>query len=300
VAIITTVGPVHLEFFSSVEEIADAKAEIFAGVAPGGAAVLNPDNPHFDRLAGRAAAAGIARIVSFGEDARADARLLDVSLDDDGSTVRAEILGRTITYRLGSPGRHVVFNSLSVLAAASLLGCDLEKAAQALVRLEPPAGRGRRVTLQLPGGSALLIDESYNANPASMRAALALLGHAAVGQRGRRIAVLGDMLELGPQGAQLHADLAEPIAANAVDLVFCAGPLMNALWNTLPLDRRGSHANTSAELEPGVLSAVRAGDVIMIKGSLGSRMGPLVKALVNRFSPESAASDTVGRAAAQG
>jgi UDP-N-acetylmuramoyl-tripeptide--D-alanyl-D-alanine ligase len=300
VAIITTVAPVHLEFFRCVEEIADAKAEIFAGVESGGAAVLNRDNAHFDRLAGQAAAAGIARIVSFGEDPRADARLLDASLDPDGSAVRADILGRTISYRLGTPGRHVVLNSLSVLAAASLLGCDLEVAAQALVRLEPPAGRGRRLTLQLPGGSALLIDESYNANPASMRAALALLGQAAVGPRGRRIAVLGDMLELGPQGPQLHADLAEPIAANCVDLVFCAGPLMRALWDTLPLDRRRTHAVTSAGLEPDVLTAVRAGDVIMIKGSLGSRMGPLVKALVNRFSPESPASETVGRTAAQG
>jgi UDP-N-acetylmuramoyl-tripeptide--D-alanyl-D-alanine ligase len=300
VAVVTTVAPVHLEFFRSVEDIADAKAEIFVGVEAAGAAVLNRDNPHFERLAAHAAAAGVARIVSFGEDARADARLIDASLESDGSVVRADILGRTIGYRLGSPGRHVVLNSLAVLAATALLGCDPEAAAQALAALKPPVGRGRRVTLELPGGSALLIDESYNANPASIRAALALLGQAALGPGGRRIAVLGDMLELGPQGRQLHADLAQPISANAVDLVLCAGPLMRALWATLPPERRGSHADTAAGLEAELLAAVRAGDVVMIKGSLGSRMGPLVKALVNRFSPERPASEAVDRAAAQG
>jgi UDP-N-acetylmuramoyl-tripeptide--D-alanyl-D-alanine ligase len=174
-------------------------------------------------------------------------------------------------------------NSLAVLAAASLVGADLAVAALALVSLAAPIGRGRRATLALPGGEAILIDESYNANPASMRAALALLGQTPVEGAGRRIAVVGDMLELGTHGPDLHRALAEPIVANAVDLVFCAGPLMHELWQAPPSERRGAYAETAAALEPRVVAAVRAGDAVMVKGSLGSRMGPIVKALERRY-----------------
>jgi UDP-N-acetylmuramoyl-tripeptide--D-alanyl-D-alanine ligase len=171
-----------------------------------------------------------------------------------------------------------------VLAAASLVGADLALAALALSNLKPPSGgRGERITLELPGGTALLIDESYNANPASMRAALALLGQAPVGPRGRRIAVLGEMLELGVQGAALHRGLAESIVENSVDLVFCAGPLYQGLWEALPSERRGGYAVTAAALEADVLGALQAGDAVMIKGSLGSKMGPIVKALTRQF-----------------
>jgi UDP-N-acetylmuramoyl-tripeptide--D-alanyl-D-alanine ligase len=198
--------------------------------------------------------------------------------------VQARILGADVTYKLGAPGRHVVLNSLAVLAAASLAGADLALAALALSNLKPPSGgRGERITLELPGGTALLIDESYNANPASMRAALALLGQAPVGPRGRRIAVLGEMLELGTQGAALHRGLAEPIVENSVDLVFCAGPLYQGLWEALPSERRGGYAVTAAALEADVLGALQAGDAVMIKGSLGSKMGPIVKALTRQF-----------------
>ena len=201
VAIVTTVEPVHLEFFASVEAIADAKAEIFLGLEPGGAAVINRDNPHYRQLKDHAAAAG-ARVVSFGENAHADARLLKCALQPTGSTVDADILGVPVAYKIGAPGRHLVMNSLAVLAAASLCGADLARAALALAQQVPAAGRGTRITLELPDGQALLIDESYNANPTSMRAALALLGQAPLGSEGRRIAVLGDMLELGPAGAR--------------------------------------------------------------------------------------------------
>ena len=184
--------------------IADAKAEIFQGLEPGGAAVINRDNPHFARLQRAAKDAGVARIVAFGEHAKADARLIKFALQPDSSTVQARILGADVTYKLGAPGRHIVLNSLAVLAAASLAGADLALAALKLSELAPVSGRGVRLTLDLPGGPALLIDESYNANPASMRAALALLGQAPIGPRGRRIAVLGEMLELGAQGVDLH------------------------------------------------------------------------------------------------
>ena len=283
VAIVTAIAPVHLEFFGTLKKIADAKAEIFAGIEPGGAAVINRDNRQFAQLAKAAQAAGVARIVSFGANAKADARLLRYSLQAEVSTVEARILGQGVTYKLGAPGKHLVLNSLAVLAAAALVGADLALAALALDNLKPASGRGVRSTLRLPGGSALLIDESYNANPASMAAAIALLGQAAVGKQGRRIAVLGDMLELGAQGPVLHRGLAAPIQAAGVDLVYCSGPLMHALWEALPSSRRGGYAETAAGLEPAVLAAIRAGDAVMVKGSLGSKMGPIVKALERQF-----------------
>jgi UDP-N-acetylmuramoyl-tripeptide--D-alanyl-D-alanine ligase len=296
VAIVTTVEPAHLEYFGTVEAIADAKAEIFLGLEPGGVALINRDSPHYERLRAGAAAAGAGRILAFGAHAEADARLIEASLKADCSSVRADILGADVTYKLGAPGRHVVLNSLAVLAAAALVGADLAVCALALVALASPVGRGRRAALAVPGGQALLIDESYNANPASMRAAFALLGQAPVEGRGRRIAVLGDMLELGSRAADLHRDLAEPVLANAVDLVFCAGPLMHALWEALPSERRGGYAETAAALEPQVVAAIRAGDAVMVKGSLGSRMGPIVKALERRYARHEAGEE----ASAQG
>jgi UDP-N-acetylmuramoyl-tripeptide--D-alanyl-D-alanine ligase len=290
IAIVTTVAPVHLEYFGCEEAIADAKAEIFLGIEPGGTAVLNRDNRHFQRLLDHAARSEHAlHVVSFGEHELADARLLACSLRADCSTVEAEILGERVTYKIGAPGRHLVDNSLAVLAAASLAGADLALAALALAEQAPAAGRGARIALEVPGGTATVIDESYNANPVSMRAALALLGASPVGARGRRIAVLGDMLELGPAGRELHRDLAQAVIDNDVDLVFCAGPLMHELWQALPSERRGGYAQTAAALQGTVLSAVANGDVIMIKGSNGSRMGPIVKELARHFTtPEPA------------
>ena len=288
VAIITTVEPVHLEYFGSLDKIADAKAEIFTGIEPGGAAILNRDNSQYARLAAAAKAAKVARIVTFGEDAKAESHLARFSLQPDSSTVEADILGQHVTYKLGAPGKHLVLNSLAVLTAAVLVGADLALAALALDRLKPATGRGARMTLKLPNGSALLIDESYNANPASMRAAIALLGQAAIGPQGRRIAVLGDMLELGDQGGDLHRALAAPLEAANVDLVYCSGPQMRALWEALPSSRRGGYAETAAALESSVLDAIRDGDAVMVKGSLGSKMGPIVKALERQFPREAA------------
>jgi len=250
--------------------------------------VLNRDNAQFARLAAAAKSASVARIVTFGEHKQADARLLRHSLQADSSTVQANIMGAEVTYKLGAPGKHLVLNSLAVLAAVSLAGADLALAALALNRLKPATGRGARTMLKVPGGSVLLIDESYNANPASMAAAIALLGQAPVGPEGRRIAVLGDMLELGGEGAALHHGLAAPLAAANVDLVYCSGPLMHALWEALPSSRRGGYAETAAALEPAVLDALRDGDAVMVKGSLGSKMGPIVKALERQFPRQAA------------
>ncbi len=292
VAIITTVEPVHLEFFSGIEAIADAKAEIFLGLEPGGAAVLNRDNSQFKRLKKRAEKSGVARIVAFGTDKKADARLLDISLHADCSAVHADILDHDITYKIGMPGRHMAMNSLAVLAAAVLAGADLAAAGLSLAEMQAATGRGARLKLGLPQGPATLIDESYNANPASMAAALDVLGQAVVGPRGRRIAVLGDMLELGPEGPKLHRALADAVTANKIDLVFCCGPLMRNLWDALPSTRRGGYAEHSAALEGDVAAALRAGDAVMVKGSLGSRMKVIVTALEKRF-PGNAAFDDV-------
>jgi UDP-N-acetylmuramoyl-tripeptide--D-alanyl-D-alanine ligase len=294
VAIITTVEPVHLEFFASVQAIADAKAEIFAGVERGGAAVLNIDNAQYARLKSKAQAARIDRIVPFGAHADAEARLLDLSLHPDCSAIHAKILGHDITYKLGMPGRHMAMNSLAVLAASVLAGADLAQSALALSQMQPPSGRGARLSLGFPHGKATLIDESYNANPASMRAALNVLGQATVGRQGRRIAVLGDMLELGPTGPSLHAALADAIETNKVDMTFCCGPLMRNLWEALPSGRRGGYADTSAQLESQVTGAIRAGDAVMVKGSLGSKMKLIVTALEARFPQGDAGDDGVG------
>jgi UDP-N-acetylmuramoyl-tripeptide--D-alanyl-D-alanine ligase len=290
VAIVTAVEPVHLEFFAGIEAIADAKAEIFAGVEPGGAVVLNRDNSQFARLQRRARKLGISRIVSFGADAKSDARLIDVSLHSACSAVHANILGHDVTYKLGMPGRHMAMNSLAVLATASLVGADLALAALSLSRIEPAAGRGIRRALEVGSGEATLIDESYNANPASMAAALNVLGSAPVGPHGRRIAVLGDMLELGPTSAVLHLGLNEAIKANRIDLVYCCGPLMRNLWDALSTGKRGGYAESAAALEAQVVAAIRAGDAITIKGSLGSKMKTIVTALEKRF-PGKAAHD---------
>jgi UDP-N-acetylmuramoyl-tripeptide--D-alanyl-D-alanine ligase len=290
VAIITTVEPVHLEFFAGIEAIADAKAEIFAGLEPGGAVVLNRDNPQFGRLVKRAKTLGVSRIVTFGADKKSDARLLDVSLQAACSAVHAHILGHDVTYKLGMPGRHMAMNSLAVLAAASLAGADLALAALSLSQIEPAAGRGVRRALEVASGEATLIDESYNANPASMAAALNVLGRAEIGPHGRRIAILGDMLELGPTGPALHRGLVDAIKANHVDLVYCCGPLMRNLWDALSTGKRGGYAESAANLEAQAVAAIRAGDAIMVKGSLGSKMKMIVNALERRF-PGKAALD---------
>jgi UDP-N-acetylmuramoyl-tripeptide--D-alanyl-D-alanine ligase len=282
IAIITTVAPVHLGFFRSVEAIADAKAEILEGLVPGGIAILNRDNQHYERLR-RHALQQKARIVSFGEGAGADARVLAVELGPDSSAVKADILGDIVTYRLGSPGTHFVWNSLAVLAAVKLADADIKAAARALSSWRAQTGRGERILIAGKDGRITIVDESYNANPASMRAALATLGLTPREEFGRRVAVLGDMLELGGLGPKLHQELAEAVDAADVDVVFACGEMMRGLYEALPRSRRGAYAKTSEQLTPLLTSGVRPGDIIMVKGSLGSRMAPLVEALQRHF-----------------
>lgn len=278
-AIITTIEPAHLETLSSLEAIADAKAEIFEAMGPEDVAVLNRDNPQFDRLARAARERGLRRIIGFGESELAEARLLGLGLRPDRTEVKAEIEGRRLTYVLGLPGAHWAMNSLAVLAAVRAVGADPIRGARALGALKPFRGRGARHRIALSGGSFELIDESYNASPASMRAAIALLAAAPVGARGRRVAVLGDMLELGSEAPALHAALAGPLEEAGVDLVFTAGATMRHLRDALPFALRGGHGRSSRDLIPPLLRALRPGDVVMVKGSAATRMGLVVEAL---------------------
>jgi UDP-N-acetylmuramoyl-tripeptide--D-alanyl-D-alanine ligase len=279
VALITTVELVHSEYFQSVEEIADAKAEIFDGLIEGGTAVLNRDNPMFDRLSAAARNAGAGTILSFGQHEAADVRVIDTSPDALGTCVQAEIAGTELRYRVGVPGRHWVLNTLGVLGAAKAMGADLDVAAAMLARLAPPKGRGNRLAIPFEGGELTLIDESYNASPVAVTAAIEVLGMSEPAMGGRRIAVLGDMLELGDQSDDLHRALAAPLAQRRIDAVFTAGPGMGRLFEDLPRDMRGGHAETSDKLVPLVTAAVRPGDVILVKGSFGSRMEAVVDAL---------------------
>ncbi len=276
VGIITTVEPVHLEFFENVEAIADAKAEIFTGIAERGYAVLNADNPHFERLKAQAENLGVT-VKSFGVAPQADARLLTIAALPECSVVTVSVLGKELAYKLGAPGRHLAQNSLAVLLSVALLGGDVGAAARALNDFKATKGRGERQVIATEHGNITLLDESYNANPASMRAALALLNAAPVG--GHRIAVLGDMLELGEQSEALHRDIAPVIESLKIDTVFAAGEKMKALYDALPDDRKGAWAATSAELLPSVLNTLNIGDTVMVKGSLGSKMGLIVDAI---------------------
>jgi len=282
VAIITTVAAVHIENFANVEAIADAKAEIFDGLEPGGVAILQRDNPHFARLRARAEASPAGLVASFGDDEKAEARLLGVRLGADHSIVDAQICGRRLSYRLGAAGRHLAVNSLAVLLAAKALGVDLDAAAGALAFFAAQPGRGERLALAATDGAYTLLDESYNANPASMRAAFELAGALPLPPQGRRIAVLGDMLELGPEARAMHAGLADDLAANHIDLVFAAGPLMKALYDALPAAMRGDWRENAALLEPIVAQSVRAGDIVVVKGSNGSKMSAIVGGLKQR------------------
>ena len=272
VALVTAVAAAHIGYLGSLEAIADEKASVALGLEPGGVLLLPADSPFCARMAQSTG----ARVETFGWDAGADHRLVSAVPDADGSDIEAVVAGVRLSFRLPVPGLHMAMNAVAALAAVAALGADPMLGAEALLGFVPGAGRGARRLVELSGGSAVLLDESYNASAASVRASLAVL---ALNPATRRIAVLGDMLELGDQGPAEHAGLAgEAIAA--ADLVFTAGPLMEGLHQAIHPARRGVHAASSAELAPLVRAALRPGDVVLVKGSLGSRMKLVVDALV--------------------
>ncbi|MFQ5983890.1 MAG: UDP-N-acetylmuramoylalanyl-D-glutamyl-2,6-diaminopimelate--D-alanyl-D-alanine ligase [Alphaproteobacteria bacterium] len=280
-ALITAVEAVHLVFFDTVAAIADAKAEVFEAMDPDGAAVLNRDNAFYPRLVSAARRRGLTRILGFGVHPSAASRLLDASLGAEGSRVVAEIEGQRVAYTLRLRGRHWVMNSLGVLAVVKALGVEVSEAAAALERLEALPGRGQTHRVPFADGAFELIDDSYNGNPAAMRAALEVLAATPVGPGGRRIAVLGDMLEMGREAPQLHADLGDHIAEAGVELTFTAGVQMKHLRVVLDETRRGAHAETAESLVPHVVGAVRSGDVVLVKGSRAMAMELVVEALLS-------------------
>ena len=291
VAIVTTVAAVHLEHFATVEKIAEAKAEIFAGLESSGTAIIPADNPYTKILVDEAEALG-ARVVTFGTIAAADFRRSGVEHGQSGTGFTArgnapELGVFEFAVRLETFGQHMVRNALAVAAALTSIDQKPATAMIPLANFKAPGGRGSRTKMAVNGGNVLVIDESYNANPASMRAALETTALTSRATHPRRIAVLGDMLELGEQSESLHKALAEPIEQAGVDLVFAAGPNMKHLYDVLPLAKRAKDgwAPTAAGIEAALLATVRAGDVVMIKGSNGSRMAPLVAALIARHTP---------------
>jgi UDP-N-acetylmuramoyl-tripeptide--D-alanyl-D-alanine ligase len=279
-AVVTTVGPVHTENFPDGEAgVARAKAEVFEGLEPGGVAVLNADNRWFDLLKGEALKAG-AVVRTFGAGEGCDARLIDFQAAGGHAVVQARLHGKSMDFPILQTGAHWGLNSMAVLLMLEALDVDLDLSLAALGAFEPLAGRGAERTLAVKGGTFTLIDESYNANPISMASAIKTLGARATA--GRRIVALTDMLELGPETEAFHAGLAGPLEAAAIDLVFCAGPLMKSLWDALPPTRRGGYAESAAALAPQLAQAVEAGDVVMVKGSNGSRAGLIAQALLTR------------------
>ncbi len=281
IALITTIEPVHIGHFKSVDEIADAKAEIFTGMDKDGTAILNIDNPHYQRLQKAAVNSGLTNIISFGEDEEADAILLSCKLASDGSRAKASINGEKYRYKISIPGKHIVMNSLASLAAVNIAGGDLDQAIEAIKNSEPIEGRGNRISIEIEAGEEpiTIIDESYNASPASMNAALTVLSMVEPKASGRRIAVLGDMLELGAKGADEHEKLANIALHAKTDLLFACGPLMEAMYNKLPELWQGGYAAKSTELSEIIINELKPGDVILVKGSLGSRMAYIVDAI---------------------
>ncbi|HMO42226.1 MAG TPA: UDP-N-acetylmuramoyl-tripeptide--D-alanyl-D-alanine ligase [Phenylobacterium sp.] len=275
--VITTVGPVHVENFPDGEAGgAAAKAEIFDGLAPGGLAILNADNVWFDELSARARAQG-AVVASFGQGPGCDAQLLDFQAQGGAARIKARLRGESLDFPILQTGLHWGLNSMAVLLMLEALEVSRDLALTALGAFEPMVGRGAEQQLSVRGGRFTLIDESYNANPVSMAAAIATLGARKV--EGRRVVVLTDMLELGPAGPDFHRALAEPLARAQVDLVFCAGPLMKSLFDALPSTRRGGYAESAAQIGAQVVQAVEPGDVVMVKGSNGSKAGAVADAL---------------------
>jgi UDP-N-acetylmuramoyl-tripeptide--D-alanyl-D-alanine ligase len=279
VAIVTMVAPVHLEHFTSVADIADAKGEVFSGLEPGGIAVINGDLEWTSRLRRHAEEASAGQIVTFGRGTTCDVRLLSLHMEENHSELHVRVLGEDLRYRLSAPGEHWAMNSLGVLAVVNAVGGAAARAAGDMAGIVALSGRGAREQIHGPNGRFELIDESYNANPASMASAIAVLGQVRPVGAGRRVAVLGDMLELGPQASELHAGLTAALNDARIDRVFAGGPLMKHLWDALAPAMRGVYGASSKDIAEMVAGDLRAGDVVMIKGSYGSKMSVVVEAL---------------------
>ena len=285
VALITNIGLAHLAFFTSPTRIADAKAEIFEGLNDQGAAVLPRDDRQYDRLAATANRLGVRYLITFGRHPEADLRLIKADCGSQTSRVTLELFGETLRYRLPVPGEHWVLNSLGVLAAVRAAGANVETAARAFDNLKAGKGRGAQIIVTLParqgrpGGDIRIIDDSYNANPLSLRAGLKVLAGMTPQAGGRRVVLLGEMLELGEETPRHHAALKDPIVQAGVELALTCGAAMTDLDRQLPAALRGHHFADSQALAEAAVTLLRPGDIVLVKGSLGSQMARVVTAL---------------------
>jgi UDP-N-acetylmuramoyl-tripeptide--D-alanyl-D-alanine ligase len=291
IAIVTIIAAAHLGHFKNLDEIAKAKAEIFEGIVEDGYAILNRDDSRYRKLLQMANDAGVKNVYGFGENQRSNFKLVKYKPLADCSCITARIDGTDVAVKIGAPGRHIVQNALAVLGAAWLAGADRAKVALAFGTLSAEKGRGQQHKLKVKGGTFTLIDESYNANPASMAAALALVSSFPVEGLGRRIAVLGDMLELGKHSKKLHEDLARPIADAKVNKLFLGGPEMQALKDALPVELDAEYRQSVEELKAIVTSTIRPGDVVVVKSSNGIGFSKLVEHLLKQFMPVRPAKD---------
>ncbi|MCI5095159.1 MAG: UDP-N-acetylmuramoyl-tripeptide--D-alanyl-D-alanine ligase [Rhodobacteraceae bacterium] len=277
VAMVTTVAAVHLEAFDDVAGIAREKASIMEGLEPGGLAVLNADIAEADVV--RQVAQDLSvDFVEFGRTASAY-RLQEVAMQGDETVAQADLSGTSATLHIQSLGPHFAMNALGALACIDALGADRARAVQSLSLWSPVKGRGQREVVAIPGGEVILLDDSYNANPTSMGAALSVLAATPTTAEGRRIAFLGDMKELGPQELDLHAAMAVHPAMAGVDSVICIGPLMQAMHEALPDDKRGGWYETSADALQGLAGRLSAGDIVLAKGSLSMALAKIVDAI---------------------
>ncbi|MFN7709652.1 MAG: UDP-N-acetylmuramoyl-tripeptide--D-alanyl-D-alanine ligase [Holosporales bacterium] len=284
VALITTIGEAHIENLGSLEAIADAKAEIFAGMEPGNTAVLNADNPHYQQLREKALSKGL-QVLAFGRAPDAEAQILEVQSTAEGQEIQAEICGESLSLTLQVTGEHWAHNMLGALTAVWATGADVHQAAKSLQAFRLLSGRGERHRVALGAGEILVIDESYNASPSAMLAAIDVLQQTPIAGTGRRIAVLGDMLELGEDSAHHHQRVAEALAAAGIDAVFTSGPRARVIYDHVPPAMRQLHHEDVSEVAKAVAAYVRPGDVVMVKGSRGQRayegrMSTVVKALL--------------------
>lgn len=281
-ALITTVAAVHIEYFKSVEAIADEKASIFDGMGGKGVAVINGDNAHAMRIRQHAETKELDRVLIFGTAEGVNCRLAHYQVEDMHSVVDATIAGTAMEYRIGTIGKHWALMSVAVLGMIDALGLDVAKSAAALEYFSEPKGRGQIKRLAVKGGHLKLVDDCYNASPISMAGAfekLADLRDAARHEDTRTVVVMGDMLELGEHSEEMHVGLAPALVNNQMGLVFAAGTFMQKLYESLPESMRGAYRATSTELAPVVVQALRPHDLVLVKGSRGSRMDIVVEAI---------------------
>ncbi|WP_375643450.1 MULTISPECIES: UDP-N-acetylmuramoyl-tripeptide--D-alanyl-D-alanine ligase [unclassified Bartonella] len=284
VALITHICAGHMGFFKDLEEIAKAKAEIFEGLDEKGIAILNADSDFFSYLVQKAKKCGVKKILSFGETKDADYQARGIRLLTDSTSMIVRIGGRDREVQIGAPGRHIVQNSLGVIAACDAMGVELEPVFLSFRHFSSQKGRGVRYQLSLSnGGEFYLIDESYNANPASMRAALELLATGPVGKEGRRIAILGDMLELGEYSEKLHRDLIKPIRLSGANPVFLFGEAMKSLVSDLSTGVKVHYAENIEKILPLLLAEISSGDLLMVKSSNSLCSSNIVTALLDRY-----------------